>query len=771
MRQLNTRSGSASTLIVTLGMLVCVSPSQAQNDLPPVPELPRLLVPPVKQPWEFVRLITLTDSEQMSKRLDAAREHMHAREWVEAARLLQSVIDSPEDYWVFAQPWGKQQEARVWMSARGRAEQLLGSFPPDAREKYQTLVDEAASGLLEEAKRKQSIELLREAGRRYGYTQPGRKALELLGTYHVDRGEYVEGHSAFRRLLQLTDPQGACPTVLLKAALASRRLSKLEDAERVWGILAGRHRAGIQLGNKLTPLSELHALVHRPETAKASSQEWLQFRGSPSRLTRTTGAGNKLELLWEQECVEEPFARHWLARAAAELQTRNEAQLSPFFPLADGRCVNYRTHHGVVSADRSTGKVLWESRLPFGGLDALAGSENYPHTAGWVGSYLAKQPLAILGNANAGILSADERHLYVVEDLAIPPHQSTYGKYAFLGHEGDLGRLRLHFADRLTDFLHHNRLWALDRRTGKIAWLVGGRREPGRLALPLDDAYFLGPPLVLGGKLWVLIEKDQQLQLVSLDPGEGTILSRQPLAVLKERLLQDGRRRLWATHPASDGDVLICPTNVGVIMAVDVHTSNFLWVQEYVPPPPPPPEVEFDPFGRGWRGRRPRIPLPDIELDTTWHASAPLLASGRVLINAPDEPALHCLDAGTGKVLWEAKREPGDLHVGGVFGRQVLIVGKAQCRALDLRNGQVMWVCDTGLPSGVGFCSDRTFYLPVEKSEENANPRLSALDLDRGVITREVMSPQGVPLGNVLIHDGLLISQTATKIQVFRSNR
>jgi outer membrane protein assembly factor BamB len=425
----------------------------------------------------------------------------------------------------------------------------------------------------------------------------------------------------------------------------------------------------------------------------------------------------------------------------------------------------------VVAADRKTGKVLWESRLPFGGLDTLASTENYPHTAGWVGSYLAQKPVAVLGSANAGNLSADERHVYVVEDLAIPPHHSTYGKYAFLGHEGELGRMKLHFAEDLTDSLHHNRLWALDRRTGKVAWLAGGRREPGQLALPLDDAYFLGPPLVLPGKLWLLIEKDQQLQLVSLDPAEGVVRSQQPLAALKERLLQDGRRRMWSAHLASDGDVLICPTNAGVILGVDAHTGDFLWAHEYVLPPPPPPEIELDPFGRGWRGRRPHIPLPDIELDTTWHASAPLLSSGKVLINAPDEPALHCLDARTGKVLWVARREPGDLYVAGVFGRLVLLVGKAESRALDWRNGQVIWKCETGLPSGVGVCSNRTFYLPVQKSEEDPKPCLALLNLDRGVVTRELPLPHDGPLGNILLLDDLLISQTATTIRALRSSK
>ena len=61
-----------------------------------------------------------------------------------------------------------------------------------------------------------------------------------------------------------------------------------------------------------------------------------------------------------------------------------------------------------------------------------------------------------------------------------------------------------------------NQLVAIDLETGKAVWELGSKRDQS----DLHGSYFLGPPLPLGGKLYVLTEKNQDLRLVCLDTAK-----------------------------------------------------------------------------------------------------------------------------------------------------------------------------------------------------------------------------------------------------------
>src|SRR5207302_833396 len=102
------------------------------------------------------------------------------------------------------------------------------------------------------------------------------------------------------------------------------------------------------------------------------------------------------------------------------------------------------------------------------------------------------------------------------------------------------------------------------------------------------ETYFLGAPLSLGGKLYFLNEKNQDIRLVCLDTGKlpaGTpgpkdiddaIAWVQPLGTAKEKILVDHGRRIHATHIAYGEGILVCPTNAGVILGVDLLTHSLV---------------------------------------------------------------------------------------------------------------------------------------------------------------------------------------------------
>src|SRR5262249_18459982 len=163
----------------------------------------------------------------------------------------------------------------------------------------------------------------------------------------------------------------------------------------------------------------------------------------------------------------------------------------------------------------------------------------------------------------------DERLVYAVEDLAIPPVPANWQTFY---HKSGAG-LALDHAEQLTEAIYHSRLIAFELESGKAIWTAGLKddRRPGAL----KGVHFLGLPL--GGKLYGLVEKQQSLILVCLDPADGRQLWAQTLATPKRNLLLDGARRTWGAQPAHAEGVLVCPTNAGAVVAVDLASRGLLW--------------------------------------------------------------------------------------------------------------------------------------------------------------------------------------------------
>src|SRR4029077_14666211 len=92
----------------------------------------------------------------------------------------------------------------------------------------------------------------------------------------------------------------------------------------------------------------------------------------------------------------------------------------------------------------------------------------------------------------------------------------------------------------------------------------------------LTDTFFVAPPLPLSGKLYQLAEKNTELKLICLDPNKldaqnlPEIVWQQSLGTANRRLQQDSLRRVQAAHLAYGDGILVCPTNAGVLLGVDL---------------------------------------------------------------------------------------------------------------------------------------------------------------------------------------------------------
>jgi hypothetical protein len=303
-------------------------------------------------------------------------------------------------------------------------------------------------------------------------------------------------------------------------------------------------------------------------------------------------------------------------------------------------------------------------------------------------------------------------------------------------------------------------------------WRLGGHATKKLANDPkgdMYDCYFLGPPLPLGGRLYSIHEKEKEMRLAVIEPLKGKVERLVSLAKLRDPLLQDLTRRLHAAHPAYGDGILVCPTNAGAIVGVDLGSLTVAWAYIYREDKP----VKDDMFLDDSPERATRFRLGDRRRFDEWKNTAPAVVDGKVVFAAPDAAEIHCLEAKQGTLSWKVDKKEGDLYLAGVFSGKVLIVGREKCRALNLADGKEVWSLVTGLPSGRGVAADNRYYLPLKSAAGSDAPEVVAIDIAKGRIFAHTRQPaigppesKGIP-GNLLFFEGRLLSQTATNVVAY----
>jgi outer membrane protein assembly factor BamB/tetratricopeptide (TPR) repeat protein len=144
-----------------------------------------------------------------------------------------------------------------------------------------------------------------------------------------------------------------------------------------------------------------------------------------------------------------------------------------------------------------------------------------------------------------------------------------------------------------------------------------------------------------------------------------------------------------------------------------------------------------------------------------WKACTPIIRDGKVVFTAPDCDSVRCLNLQDGSLVWKVTRTEDDLHVGGVVGGKVLVVGRTACRAFRLASGEPLWKHPTGQPSGLGAAGGKVFYLPLKQRA------LLALDVDNPKDSSRIDCRSGDAPGNLLFHQGFLWSQGVLTVAAY----
>src|SRR5262249_19881817 len=130
---------------------------------------------------------------------------------------------------------------------------------------------------------------------------------------------------------------------------------------------------------------------------------------------------------WRQPTIREKLTQRWVDMAINTHESRQQAVLPAFFPIAAAGKLIYRSYYGIHAVDLKTGKLVWESPSVWS-LDVI-GREKDGNTAQqmilnqWFPLYTAGGTQGILfENSTLGTLSTDNTYVYAVEDLVLPPH-------------------------------------------------------------------------------------------------------------------------------------------------------------------------------------------------------------------------------------------------------------------------------------------------------------------------------------------------------------
>jgi tetratricopeptide (TPR) repeat protein len=723
--------------------------------------------------------LQLPIDDRARKKLEAAQDYLAIRDWRAAVQVLQEILDREQAVFVETKP------GHI-VSARAEAERLLGTLPADGLDVYRRHYGPQAAGDLKEAAAANDLAKLAQVSRQFLYTEAGGEATERLGTALVDRGDLVAAARAFERLLQRSDPSRLEPLTLFKAARAFHRAGDEERKARAWKQLEAKSPKGLRLGDRDLGLKELaRELEKPPEKPRDALTGWPMYRGDAGRSAPGDGGAPFLVRRFSQPMTSESQTRSWIfdgsGSAVHLLESRGQPVLPAFFPVAatitnprTGKpqsIVVFRSYSGVNAGDLSMGKLLWFSRSDWSSDRMYNDSQKHPALSQWVQWYKDQtgKPNVLLENSTLGSFSTDNVRVYAIEDLAVPPfNQRPDPRFGDLPPPGSSPA----YNQVVNDAIQHNKLQAIELHSGRTKWELGGKRpakEPENKD-PRDfrDSYFLGPPLCLGGKLYFLNEKSQEIRLVCFDPSKipdrptdedkkGAILWVQPLGTAKEKILQEYGRRIHAAHIAHGEGILVCPTSAGTLLGVDVAGREVLWAHTYVAPQPPPPPPPAPP-----RRFPPGMPGP-VRMDR-WKTSAPAVVDGKVVAAPVDSDRLLCLRLRDGKLLWSKPWEQGDLYFAGVHAGRALVVGLKSVRTHALADGKELWRLDTGMPSGEGAAAGNVYYLPLKAAAATKEPEVCAIDVVKGAIVAHVRSRKGEVPGNLLFFEGHVISQNYQEV-------
>ena len=787
------RSMPVKYLVAASTVLVLVLPSrlpaQVRLRVAPFPGRPVPITSDVRS-----RMVHVTD-RRLVQRLVKARELMAQKQVQPAVRLLQSLLEHDEDvFFREPRPDGTDNVAAPFRSLKLAASELLGTIGPRGREAYELEYGTIARKLLETAGEVAIGERLEEVSRKYLHTKAGRQATYSLGNRCLDQGQTLMAAMRYDQLRKMKATEFE-PLLSIRSALAWARIGRPSRAAAILAAMSAgdRSRGKTRGGALATVLGQrsraemVQALARFSEApltgAGMSIGNWMTWRGRHDRSASASPAVPGARPQWSfatfQRELDDPQRQDRLVEITSELgeleaseRARDGLLLPAVDPLVIGDVAVFRSLFDIKAVHLPTGRHLWESITVDPAFERVLDGKVPSYS---VGGRTMRQSLSqlFLGqrawyDRTIGSLSTDGRHVYAVDSVGVLGLQ-VFTPAAFRGQ-----------ADTAAAWVprEHNRLLAFELASeGMLVWELGGPR--GDRKNELDGIFFLGPPLPLGGRLYCLGERDGEIRLLVIHPdgarrvdGEerNGVEWSQGIAQPEFNIMAHSGRRLAGLSPSYADGVLVCPTESGLLVGVDVARRQLLWSYSYRPARRPMG------YSRQQAMRRVLMPNRISQLSRTdgWFDSVPVISDGVIVLTPRDSEQLHCLDLETGHLRWSRSR--GQAHfVAAVHQDKVVVVERSRVQAFRLEDGRAAWAMPTPIPrpTGVGVRMGDLYHLPVETRDTIGGSRQGAIltiDLETGRLLARTELADGRLVGHLVDGGGRLLGLSHNELVAFETD-
>ncbi len=790
-----------------------------------------------KKEEETIESFNLELNREASSKMEAIRSYLKPgikTPWDTLIEAAQKLLEEPKDSFIeveqFDSKSGRIKKNKV--SLKTEVNRLIGSFDKTGRDMYQLMYGPRADAKLKQAIEQGNRDMLAEVSETYLHTKAGTEAVIRLGSWHLDRGRYIQAALTFQKLLLRNEEDKLDPSIYFKAALAFKKLGDGNTSKEYWNRLTNAmgNKNELKIEGRTFTLDQLQKYYDQTKVATAilmNEKEWLVSPGG-NLLRNARGIGGRPfmeprfinRLLPPFEKDKEPpsisdfrdkdletpagtwnYIDSLIKESYRQFENRPILPLSMFFPVASKGKVVYRSYDGLycVATKQETieseqfqpGELIWFHKAQNNLYDMVSSKPDKTNfDSKFRMSYRNHGPYGIyFENSLIGSLTQDGENVYYVDDMAVPPHPNDVNNGNGLNNPWG-GIQQQVWTKKQKNQIYHNQLRAVSLETGLEVWNLGSRddlktEEKENLEEPdayLSDVFFLGPPLPLGGKLYVMIEKQRELQLICLDWNRKSksktqnqltpsISWAQPLGSPMAPLPGDTLRRVQGVHLAYSEGIIICPTNSGAVLGIDLLSHSLVWAHSY---------REASAANGGNEPRLGRINRFNPGMvnnafqmnQDRWRLGTPFISQGKVVIAPYDSGTVECLDLRTGETLWKSSRAASDLYVAGIFDDKVMVVGKNSVRFLNLNSPnfygqQIGKEIAIGVPSGIGTASDQIYFLPIKSAPDSHEPEIWSIDLKKGIVVAKTRSRKKLVPGNLLFFDGELLSQNEEQFVAF----
>lgn len=695
---------------------------------------------------------------------------------------------------------------------RARLEELFLTAGEEFTIEFRGQFEKVAESRIFEAIASSDFSTLRRLTLRYAFCPAAQNGLRILARQSIDRGDDLEAALLLNRMLRVTGKQQNSKDsaeVSLQIAVCNWRAGLNSDAQESLADLLAHDPGSFALQKLPVPASAAVTDLQKWFTAltgvpAVGAREWTQPGGNYRRFASRSRGPARLQQTWVSDSLTvndvlysdrlNPILQSLRSPLMefGELQEQQNSIVVPSAtPLRVGELVIFRTPCGVRALRASDGEIVWEVTHPDGRMrDVLQAVEEQasqklqpidpenPDAQAAMQRNLEMQTMTrslimatslrnqLVRTNTTAQLAASATTLFVCEDSSGTTADDQY---------------RMMFRGASSDVSANNFIRAYDLATGLFKWEIGGQTQsvaqPKGKGNLLAGFYFLGAPLVLGNRTYVLAESSEGIFLLQIAEPAATGSAPTNPRVVRSQLLTQPQfsssdhpvRKHAGLVPSYAHGLLICPTCDERIVAVSAEDNAVRWVFRYGG------SIRRQELGGDspvlFGGRDP-WDSGRVDLDARWTDSLPRIAGNSVIVTPRDSDELFCLDLQSGQERWKLGRN--QFHtIAAIIDDKIILCGNRIVQAFQLDDGQPLWsqsivdgiVC--GLPATDGSL------LQIPTSE----PAIVSLDVQTGrrLVTQrlsdnssELSGSRGLESpGNLLIIGDQLLSQNLDSLRAY----